>query len=253
MDISSLNLVGAQADLVRSVIAANPKTIVVFQSGKPVTEPWISNSTAALVQQFYPSEQGGNALADVLFGAYNPSGRLSVSIPQDVGTTPSYHDFLKGGRLVGDFGHVSADGSLSFGHQYVLASGYPLYPFGFGRSYSTFSFSHVAVDQTNTTADAIVNVSVTVKNTGKVDGTEVVQVYVTDAIASVVVPNIELKGFKKVVLKAGETKTVSIPIDVSTLGVWTTRSQYVVEPGQFIVKVGPDSANFPLTTSFWVS
>lgn len=126
MDFNSLNLVGAQADLVRIV--------VVFSSGKPITEPWIANSTAALVQQFYPSEQGGNALADILFGDYNPSGRLSVSFPYDIGSIPAYYDDLASGRAIGDSVHVDANGNIVFGHQYAIGTPEPWYEFGYGKS-----------------------------------------------------------------------------------------------------------------------
>ncbi|RPB08077.1 glycoside hydrolase family 3 protein [Morchella conica CCBAS932] len=251
VDVHNLNLVGAQADLVREILAVNKNTVVVFSSGKPITEPWISNSSAALVQQFYPSEEGGNALADVLFGSYNPSGKLSVSIPRDVGTAPSYYDYLKGGRYV-DAGAIYENGTMKFGHQYVLSSPLPLYPFGFGRSYTSFSFTNVTLSQTNVTADAIVTASLKVKNTGKVDGTEVVQLYVTDKVASVVVPNKELKGFAKIALKAGQEKTVKIDVDVSTLAVWNTRHQSVVEKGEFIVSVGDSSESLKSKASFWV-
>lgn len=251
VDVHNLNLVGAQADLVREILEVNKNTIVVFSSGKPITEPWISNSAAALVQQFYPSEEGGNALADVLFGDYNPSGKLSVSFPRDIGTSPSYYDYLKGSRFV-DAGATYENGTMKFGHQYVLESSLPLYPFGFGRSYSMFSFTNVTLSKTNVTADAIVTATLKVKNTSKLDGTEIVQLYVTDKVASVVVPNKELKGFSKVVLKAGQEKTVNIDIDVSTLGVWNTRNQYIVEKGEFIVAVGNSSESIKSRASFWV-
>jgi beta-glucosidase len=254
VDVHSLNLVGAQAPLVRAVLEANPNTIVVFSSGKPITEPWISSAASALVQQFYPSEEGGNALADVLFGDHNPSGKLSVSFPHDIGTSPSYYDYPKGGRSI-DAGTIYENGTLVFGHQYVLSSPKPLYPFGFGRSYTTFTLSDVAVDKINVTASDTVAVSVTVKNTGDRAGSEVVQVYVTDKVASVVTPNMELKGFKKLYLKAGEQKKVAVDIDVSGLGVWTVRNKYVVEKGEFVVKVGQDSSAEGIqgTASFWVA
>ena len=250
----SLRLVGAQAPLVRAVLDANPNTIVVYSSGKPVTEPWISTSAAAVVQAFYGGEQHGNALADVLFGAYNPSGKLSVSIPHDVGTTPSYYDFLKGGRYI-DAGHEYENGTLVFGHQYVLSSPKPLYPFGFGRSYSKFEFGTVELDRVNATATDTVTVRVPIRNAGKRDGTEVVQVYVTDKVASVVVPNMELKGFKKVALKAGEKKVVKVDIDVAGLGVWDMKRQYVVEKGEFIVKIagGGGADGIVGNASFWVN
>jgi beta-glucosidase len=206
-----------------------------------------------LVQQFYPGEQGGNALADVLFGDYNPSGKLSVSFPRYVGDLPIFYDYLNSGRSIGDQGYVSSNGTLVFGHQYVLGSPLPWYPFGYGKSYSTFKYGTVKVDKSEVSAsDSTVTVSVDVTNTASRDGTEVVQVYISDDIASVVVPNRALKGFDKVVIPAGKTKTVKIPIKVQDIGVWNSRMKYVVEPGSFTVLVGSSSEDIRGNTTFTV-
>lgn len=127
IDLSSLNLVAAMPRLVQAIINTGKPTVVVFSSGKPITEPWISTNASALVQQFYPSEQGGNALADVLFGTYNPSGRLSVSFPYDVGTTPIYYDYLNSARPSPNPGHIFPNGTLVYGSTYVFQSPLPLY------------------------------------------------------------------------------------------------------------------------------
>lgn len=229
---------------------------MVLSSGKPISEPWLSNSTAALVQQFYPSEEGGNALADVLFGDYNPSGRLSVSFPHSVGDLPIYYDFLNSGRSPGwgkDSGYIGENGQLVFGHQYVLGTPMPWYPFGYGLSYSEFEYGKVTVDKQTVSAADTVTVSVDVTNThGQLDGTEVVQVYVVDEISSVVVPNRLLKGFEKVVIPAGETKTVKIQLKVGDLGLWDSRMKYVVEKGSFQVLVGRSSSDIRGTATFEV-
>lgn len=127
IDISDLRLVGAMPKLVQAIINTGKPTVVVFSSGKPITEPWISKNASALVQQFYPSEQGGHALADVLYGNYNPSGRLSVSFPYDVGTTPIYYDYLNSARAYPNPGHVFPNGTLVYGNNYVLQSPLALY------------------------------------------------------------------------------------------------------------------------------
>ncbi|KAI0888472.1 glycoside hydrolase family 3 protein [Annulohypoxylon maeteangense] len=243
VDISSLALVGAQAPLVKAIIATGTPTIVVYSSGKPVTEPWISSSAAAVIQQFYGSEQGGNALADVLFGDANPSGKLSVSIPRDVGTTPVYYDYLNSGRTGGgsDAGAVDEDGTMVFGHAYVLDSPMPLYEFGFGKSYSTFRYAGVRLDRREVGSGDVVRVEVDVTNESERDGAEVVQVYVEDVVASVVVPNKQLRGFSKVFVKAGATETVSVDINVADLGLWDINMKYVVEPGDFVIHVGSSS------------
>lgn len=127
IDISSLNLVAAMPRLVQTIINTGKPTVVVYSSGKPIAEPWISSSAGALVQQFYPSEQGGNALADVLFGNYNPSGRLSVSFPYDVGTTPIYYDYLNSARAYPNPGHIYPNGTLVYGSTYVFQNPEALY------------------------------------------------------------------------------------------------------------------------------
>lgn len=243
VDVDDLSLVGAQGPLIRAIADTGVPTVVVLSSGKPVTDTWLSNSTSALVQQFYPSEQGGNALADVLFGDYNPSGKLSVSFPRYVGDLPIFYDYLNSGRSIGDSGRELSNGTLVFGHQYVLGNPLPWYPFGYGKSYSTFEYGTVKLDQTQVSAsDSKIIVSVDVTNTDtKRDGTEVVQVYVSDKIASVVVPNRQLKGFDKVFIPAGKTKTVKIPIKIQDLGLWNTKMKYVVEPGKFDILVGSSS------------
>ncbi|KAH6855526.1 glycoside hydrolase superfamily [Chaetomium sp. MPI-CAGE-AT-0009] len=245
VDVNSLDLVGAQEPLVRAIIATGKPTVVVFSSGKPVTAPWISDNAAALVQQFYPSEQGGAALASVLFGDTNPSGKLAVSFPRSVGDLPVYYDYPNSGRGASpDAGVAYENGTLVFGHQYVLGDPRPLYEFGYGLSYSTFTYSDVAVDKQKVGAADTVTISVTVSNTSGRDGKEVVQVYVKDLVASVVVPNIQLRGFEKVLLKAGESKRVNIPVKVQDLGVWNARMKYVVEPGEFMFLVGASSNDF---------
>lgn len=252
--MNDLRLVGAQAPLVKAVTDTGVPTVVVFSSGKPVTEPWISNSTAALIQQFYPSEQGGNALADVLFGDYNPSGKLSVSFPRSVGALPIFYDYLNSGRSIGDSGFVTANDTIVFGHQYVIGSPLPWYEFGYGKSYSTFKYGAVQIDKTNVTATETVTVSIDVKNEDTTrNATEVVQVYITDQYASVVMPNQQLKGFDKVVFGPGETRTVSIPIQVGDLGLWNVNMKYVVEPGAFIVHVGSSSVDIRSNATFYVS
>ncbi|KAL3442215.1 glycoside hydrolase superfamily [Aspergillus insuetus] len=253
VDVNSLSLVGAQAPLIRAILETGVPTIVVFSSGKPITEPWISTEAAALVQQFYPSEQGGHALADILFGDHSPSGRLSVSFPHSVGDLPIYYDYLNSGRSIGDSGYELENGTLVFGHQYVLGTPEPLYPFGFGRSYVDFEYGEVQLDKTEVTAEDTVTVSVDITNTDRRrDAAEVVQVYVVDELSSVVVPNKQLKGFEKVVIPAGKTKTVSIELEVQELGLWDARMKYVVEPGAFRVLVGGDSGTERGNATFWV-
>jgi beta-glucosidase len=240
VDVASLNLVGAMGPLVQAVIETGKPTIVVYSSGKPVSEPWISENAAALVQQFYPGEQGGAGLADILFGDVSPSGKLSVSFPHDVGTLPVYYDYLNSGRSL-DAGVILPNGTLQFGHQYVLNTPQPLYEFGYGLSYANFTYSTVTVSKSEVSASETITAFVSITNTSPVSGKEVVQIYVQDVVASIVVPNKELKGFKKVLVKAGETVDVSIELDVGKWGLWNRKMEYVVEKGEFVVHVGASS------------
>ncbi|KAF2169335.1 glycoside hydrolase family 3 protein [Zasmidium cellare ATCC 36951] len=251
VDVSSLDLVGAMRPLVQAIINTTTPTVVVFSSGKPVTESWISNTTASLVQQFYPSEEGGHALADILFGDVNPSGKLSVSFPHDVGTLPVYYDYLNSGRTT-DPGFLGEDGILYFGHQYVLNTPQPWFPFGYGLSYTNFTWSNVSLSATNVSSSDTITASISLTNSGDRPGAEVVQLYVKDVLASVDIPNIQLKGFDKVFLEAGEMREVSIDLDVGDVGLWDKKMEYVVEKGQFVVYLGASSADLGRNASFWV-
>lgn len=244
IDISTLNLLGAMPRLVKAAIDTGKPTVVVYSSGKPITEPWISEQASALVQQFYQSEQGGLALADVLYGDVNPSGKLSVSFPYDVGTLPIYYDHLNSARTAVDPGRVYENGTMDFGTSYVLDSPLALYDFGYGLSYSEFEFSDISVSATNVTASDTVTVYATVSNKSDRDGAEVVQVYVKDMVASVDVPRYQLKGFKKVLVEAGASKKVEIELPVEQWGLWNRKMEYVVEPGEFTIMVGNSSEDF---------
>ncbi|KAL6865810.1 hypothetical protein ACO1O0_001908 [Amphichorda felina] len=244
IDVHDLSLVGAMPRLVKAIIDTGKPTVVVYSSGKPITEPWISEEAAGLVQQFYQSEMGGHALASILYGDVNPSGRLSVSFPHDVGTLPIYYNHLSSARAYPNPGREYANGTLVFGNNYVLADPTALYEFGYGQSYSTFEFSSISASSKKLSRKDTVTISVDVSNTSKRDGAEVVQLYVKDLVSSVEVARYSLKGFKKVMVKAGETETVEIDLKVADWGLWDRKMKYVVEPGEFVVFVGTSSENF---------
>lgn len=253
IDVSNLNLVGAMPRLVKAIIDTGKPTVVVFSSGKPITEPWISEEAAALVQQFYQSQEGGHALADILYGEANPSGKLSVSFPYDVGTLPIYYDHLNSARGFPNPGREYENGTLVFGNNYVLENPTALYEFGYGLSYSELEISDISVSESNVTATDTVTISATVTNKSERDGSEVVQLYVKDVIASVDVPRYQLKGFKKVAVKAGESETVRIDLSVADWGLWNRKMEYVVEPGEFTVFVGNSSETFSGNVTVTVS
>jgi beta-glucosidase len=252
-DQSDLSLVGAMADLVMAITDTDTPTIVILSSGVPVTEPWLTYAADALIQQFYPGEQGGNALADILFGDVNPSGRLAISMSHSVGTLPVYYNYLKGQKYTGTSGEVFADGTLDFGHDYVLNTPFAWYPFGYGISYSNFTWSNVTIDKTNYTATDTVKVSLDVTNVSPVDGQEVVQIYIQDVISSIVTPIQELKGFSKVSVNAGQTSTVDIDVAVADLALWGSGQTWQVEAGEFILYAGKNSADILSQVSFWVN
>ncbi|KIY48058.1 family 3 glycoside hydrolase [Fistulina hepatica ATCC 64428] len=243
VDLSDLSLVGAQFPLVKAVQAVGKPTIVVFISGKP-------ENADAIVQQFYPGEYGGLAIAEVLFGTVNPSGKLPISFPREVGTTPSYYNYLKGGRPVNP-GEILDNGTLVFGHQYVLNSPVPLWSFGRGLSYTTFNYTDLQLSSATISTTDNFNVTVAVHNNGSVDGKEVVQVYMKDVVSSVVTPNKELIGFEKVTIVAGGLTVVTIPVNSSQLAVWTVKNQWVVEPGRFMIMVGTSEETY-LTTNLTI-
>jgi len=212
-------------------------------SGKPVSEPWIQAHASAVVQQFYPGDLGGTALANIIFGAVNPSGKLPVSFPRSVGTTPDYYNFLNGQRLPSP-GEILDNGTLIFGHQYVLNTEIPIWSFGHGMSYTTFNYTNLQIVPSSIGISDNFNVTVTVQNTGSVDGKEVVQVYLTDVVSSVVTPAQRLVGFQKISLPAGSSQTVSIEVQSAQLAVWSLNNEFVVEPGQFTLQVGTSDEVF---------
>lgn len=243
VDVADLGLVGASLKLVQEIKATGKPTIVVFISGRPVSEPWIADHADAIVQQFYPGEMGGLALAEVIFGDVNPSGKMPVSAPRDVGTAPAFYNWLKASRPTWPgAGKVLDNGTLIFDHYYVLDSPVPLWSFGDGLSYTTFKYSNLRLSKTKLKASDTLTVTVSVSNTGSRDGKEVVQAYVTDQVSTVVTPNQSLEGFKKVNIPKGQTVDVSISIPIQQLQVWTSSNKFVVEPGVFDIKIGSSSA-----------
>ncbi|KAL8301228.1 hypothetical protein RB597_001912 [Gaeumannomyces tritici] len=253
IDVHDLGLVGAMPRLVKAIIDSGTPTVVVYSSGKPVTEPWISDQASALVQMFYQGQEGGHALADILFGDVNPSGRLSVAIPYHVGTTPVYYDYLNSGRASPSPGRELPNGTLVFGQNYVLSSPLPHYEFGYGLSYSNFTYSDLTVSSSTLSPTDTLTVTVKVTNPSSRDGKDVVQVYVKDLLSSVAVPNKQLRGFWKGMVRAGQTETVSIDLPVKEWGLWDYEMKYVVEPGQFQILVGASSARIRVNTTVTVA
>jgi beta-glucosidase len=226
---TSLDLPGVQQELIEAVHETGTPVVAVIMSGRPFTIPWLADNVPAIVQAWHPGIQGGNALADVLWGDYNPSGKLVVSFPRSVGQIPVYYSHDITGRPPTD---------QRFTSKYIDSPNAPLYPFGYGLSYTTFDYSNLVLSaDTITTNDTLV-VSATVKNTGNVAGAEVVQLYIRDPVASVVQPVKELKGFTKVYLEPGEEQTVRFTLRPLQLGFFDQDMLWAIEPGDFNVWVG---------------
>jgi beta-glucosidase len=249
-DRPDMELPGQQAALVEAVAAANPRTVVVLQSGSPVSMPWL-DKVAAVVQAWYPGQECGNAIADVLLGAANPSGKLPQTFPERLEDNPAFINYP------GENGRVRYGEGLFVGYRYYEKKRVaPLFPFGFGLSYTTFAYSEPRLSAEAIGPDERLEISVDVTNTGARAGQEVVQLYVRDPAAKVARPEKELKGFAKVALAPGETKTVTLGLGREELAYWDdVRHAWVAEAGAFELLVGASSrdirarAEFRLTRS----
>jgi beta-glucosidase len=241
-DLSDLKLTGVQEDLIKAVKETGKPVVVVLVSGKPFAMPWVAKNIPAILTQWYPGEQGGTAIAEVLFGKVNPSGKLNVSFPQSVGHLPVFYNYYPS-----DKGYYHKRGSVdSLGRDYVFSSPDPVWAFGTGLSYTSFAYETINVSKELLTAGEICQVEVTVKNTGTMDGKEVVQLYVRDKVSSVVTPVLELKRFEKVFIKAGESVKVKFDLPMSELALFNADMKKVVEPGEFELEVGTASDNILL-------
>jgi beta-glucosidase len=243
-DSNSCTLGGYQLELIQAIAKVQKNIVVVLYNGRPLALPWVKQHIPAFIEAWYPGEEGGTALAEILFGEVNPSGRLPITIPASVGQLPVYYNHKPTAR-----GFSKQPGTFDkAGKDYVFGSTEPLYWFGHGLSYTKFSYGTPVVSPKRIHENANVMVSVEVKNTGKMAGEEVAQLYIRDCIASVTRPVKELKGFKRVFLKPGQKKKVEFmltPEDLSFTGIDMKR---VIEPGTFEVMVGGNSVDLKKAT-----
>ncbi len=226
----------SQRDLISALKATGKPLVLVLMNGRPLAIVKEDQQADAILETWFAGTEGGNAIADVLFGDYNPSGKLPMSFPRSVGQIPVYYSHLNTGRP------YNPEKPNKYTSRYFDEANGPLYPFGYGLSYTTFSVSDVKMSAPSMTKDGSVNASVTVSNTGEREGATAVQMYLQDVTASMSRPLKELKAFKKVTLKPGESTTVSFPIDVNALKFWNQKMEYAAEPGKFNVFIGLDSA-----------
>lgn len=231
---TSIDLPGVQQELLEEIYKVNPKIVLVLNNGRPLAIPWAAEKIPAIVEAWQLGTETGNAVAQVLYGDYNPSGKLPMSFPRNVGQCPIYYNQLSTGRP------TNVDGMVFWSH-YIDSEKTPQFPFGYGLSYTQFEYSNMMVEKDNYTIGEPVKVSVQVKNIGNYDGKETVQLYIHDVSASIVRPVKELKGFEQVFLKKGESKIITFTLTNEELGFYNNDGKYLVEPGRFEVFVGGNS------------
>ena len=238
-DVSTLDLTGLQEELLKAVYNTGTPTIVILINGRPLSIRWAAENVPAIVEAWNCGEKGGQALADILFGDCNPSGRLPITVPRNVGQLPMYYNFSHAKAHRMDEGYV--DASLT-----------PLFEFGFGLSYTSFEYSNLSITPEENGPEGKFKISLDVTNTGNRPGAEVVQLYVSDIISSVTRPVKELKGFEKIMLNAGEKKKVEFSLTPEHLSFLDQNLKRVVEPGMFDVMVGSSSEDIRLKGEFEV-
>ncbi len=230
---SNLDLPGRQLDLVKTIHKAGKPYAVVLKNGRPLTINWLAENSPAILETWHAGTMGGAAVADVLFGDVNPSGKLPVTFPRNVGQIPIYYNQKPTGRP------LEADNRYT--SKYLDIPNTPLFPFGFGLSYTNFEFSNLQLNSNQMPQNGEIKVSIDVENAGRRDGTEVVQLYTRDLVASISRPVKELKGFQRIALKAGEKRTVTFSLKAENLGFYDRNSKYTIEDGDFKVFVGNSS------------
>lgn len=235
---SDISLPENQRELLEALLATGKPVVMVLFTGRPLTINWEKANVPAILNVWFAGSEAGDAIADVLLGKVNPSGKLSATFPQNVGQIPIYYNHKNTGRPLPEGKWFS-----KFRSNYLDVSNEPLFPFGFGLSYTTFDYKNLKLSDTSLAADGQLKVSVDITNSGNYDGAEVVQLYIRDLVGSVTRPVKELKGFQKVFLKKGETKTVEFTLIEKDLRFYNSDLKFVSEPGDFKVFVGTSSAN----------
>ena len=231
---ADIDLPGLQLELLKEVHEVNKNIILVLMNGRPLALPWESENIPAILETWHLGSQAGHAIADVLTGKYNPSGKLPMTFPRSVGQSPIYYNHKSTGRP------ISQGGDVFYAH-FSDVDNSPLYPFGFGLSYTSFEYSNLSLSTQKLGFGKTLTVSIDVKNTGKVDGEEVVQLYIQDQVASITRPIKELKAFEKVLIKSGEKKTLRFEVSEESLAFYRKDFTFGTEPGGFVVYVGGNS------------
>lgn len=241
-DRSELTPPGVQPELIQAIHKTGKPVVLVMVHGRTYSIKWEKENIPAILEAWYPGEEGGNAVARILFGESVPSGKLTVSVPQSVGHVPVFYNYKPSGRGV----YHKPGTPENPGRDYVFSSPDPLWPFGFGLSYTQFEYSDLKIVKKELTEKDNIELSLKIKNIGKVTGKEVVQLYINDKISSVTTPVKVLKGFKKPEIKPGESVIVNFTLPCEELGLWNINMNYVVEPGEFEIMIGASSDDIRL-------
>lgn len=237
-----------QLKLFRELSGLGKPLAVIVYSGRPLILTEVAETADALIQAWYPGTMGGEALANLLYGQANPSGKLAMTFPRSVGQIPVYYNELNTGRP-----NLPENGSYRFASRYIDEANEPLYPFGYGKSYTTFTYSLLSVSRKEMRRNESIEISVAVSNTGMYDGKETVQLYIRDKFASVARPVKVLKDFQKIFLRSGETGTVQFTIREEMLKFYGSNMECKSEPGEFEVYIGASSQDISLSFSFVLS
>jgi beta-glucosidase len=232
---TELGLPGVQQELLEEIYKVNKNIVLILANGRPLTIPWAASNIPAILETWHLGTQSGNAIAQVVFGDYNPSGKLPMTFPRNVGQVPIYYNQKNTGRPVAE------EKDNVFWSHYIDSENTPQYPFGFGLSYTTFEYKNLKLSKNKLSKNTEVIASVTLKNTGKMKGKEVVQWYIHDVVASVTRPYKELIGFEMVELNPGESKEVKFTIQTDLLAFYSANKIWETEKGLFKIKVGGSS------------
>jgi beta-glucosidase len=235
-----------QQILLKALAKTGKPLVIVLFNGRPLTLNWENEHASAILDVWAPGTEAGNAIADVLFGEYNPSGKITLTFPRSVGQIPIYYNHKNTGRP------FNAGDNAKFKSDYIDISNDPLYPFGYGLSYTSFSYSDIKLNKVNLKGNETLVATVNVTNTGSFAGEEVVQLYLSDPVASISRSVKELKNFQKINLKPGETKEVSFNITTADLKFFNNNLDYVWEPGEFVIQIGTNSSNVKKASVIWI-
>jgi beta-glucosidase len=241
---SNISIPGVQEELLKELLATGKPVVVLINAGRPLVFNYTADNAPAILYTWWLGSEAGNAIADVLFGDYNPSAKLPMSFPRSVGQIPIYYNHLNTGRP------ASSDSNQHYKSSYIDLSIFPKYAFGYGLSYTSFQYNNLQLDKKKMKGNEQLEVSVTITNTGKYSGEEIVQLYLRDKVGSVARPVKELKDFKKVKLNAGESQLVKFRISKEKLSFYNQQLQWVAEPGDFYLMIGASSDDIRLKDTF---